>query len=190
MYVDRLIFPIHTLGPGDRVALWVMGCPHKCIGCANPELWEIDESKSISVQNLRRAIESMATNNKVHGITITGGEPMAQADGLNDLLLAMKLPNDFDILVFTGYTMDELVGFQNKKVNSLLNKIDVLIDGRYLEEKNNGSPLKGSDNQVIHYLNGAVREKYEKYLLKGRQVQNVFYENALMSVGIHDRGRR
>ena len=185
LYIDRLIFPVHTLGPGNRIAIWVMGCPHKCNNCANPELWEINKSKSISVQNLKKAIENIAANNDVHGITITGGEPMEQADGLNKLLIDLALP--FDILLFTGYTLNELINFQNKHINSLLEKIDVLIDGRYMEEKNNGSPLRGSDNQIIHYLNNNIKEKYEKYLQTGRQIQNIFYKNEFISIGIHDR---
>lgn len=40
MYIDRLLYPITALGPGERIALWVSGCDRKCNKCANPELWD------------------------------------------------------------------------------------------------------------------------------------------------------
>ena len=189
MCVDRIIFPIQTLGPGSRIALWVMGCPHKCNGCANPELWEVDRAKNLPANKLIRIIKGIIEKYEVNGITVTGGEPMAQATSLHEVLNLLDLPNDFDVLVFTGYTMDELSGFRNKKIDSLLAKIDVLVDGRYMNARNSNSPLRGSNNQNIIYLNEGVREKYESYLQKGRQIQNLFYENSLISIGIHGKGQ-
>ena len=187
MYVERLLFPIHTLGPGSRIALWTMGCPFRCSKCASPELWEVDMAKNLQVENLRRLIGGVIENNEVDGLTITGGEPFSQIDDLFGLLFALDTPKNFDVLVFTGYTLAELVNKRNKKIEQLLQKIDVLVDGRYMDEFNGSSALRGSDNQNIVYLNEGLRGKYEKYLQKGRQVQNIFYENALISVGIHNR---
>ena len=39
MYLDRILYPVTSLGPGKRLCIWVSGCNARCEGCANPELW-------------------------------------------------------------------------------------------------------------------------------------------------------
>jgi anaerobic ribonucleoside-triphosphate reductase activating protein len=81
--------------------------------------------------------------------------------------------------------LDEL-----KKLDSdtraVLEKIAVLIDGEYIEEKNNDSRLRGSSNQEIHILNPKFIEKYQQYLDEGHnQIQNFTTVDGIVSVGIH-----
>ncbi len=45
MQIDRVLFPITTLGPGNRIGIWTIGCPHKCYNCSNPELWDANVNK-------------------------------------------------------------------------------------------------------------------------------------------------
>ena len=86
-----------------------------------------------------------------------------------------------DILVYTGYTMSELTGKN-------LDNIAVLIDGTYIEERNNGSILRGSDNQQIYILNNSLKEKYENYLSTAQnQIQNFATVDGYISVGIHNK---
>ena len=67
-----------------------------------------------------------------------------------------------------------------------LDKIAVLIDGEYIEERNNGAVLRGSDNQQIHILSENLKEKYENYLLTAtNQIQNFAMADGYVSVGIH-----
>ncbi|MDD6914748.1 MAG: 4Fe-4S cluster-binding domain-containing protein, partial [Eubacteriales bacterium] len=48
----RVLFPITTLGPGNRIGIWTIGCPHKCYNCSNPELWDANVNKDINVSDL------------------------------------------------------------------------------------------------------------------------------------------
>ena len=183
MYVDRVLYPVTALGPGKRVALWVAGCNRFCHKCANPELWKRHEYQKITPQKLIHAIKGVIGSG-IDGITITGGEPFNQAAELCAFLDG--LPEHLDVLVFTGYRYDELL--VNHETRELLSRIDVLVDGEYVDEWNdNKSVLRGSTNQHIRFLNGNVRPEYEKYLAEGRKIQNFGYDYEIISGGIHNR---
>ena len=178
MYIARILYPVEVLGPGKRIAIWTCGCPHKCNGCANPELWETDESRKISIDVLLDLISRITSENKVDGVTITGGEPFFQKAELKELIAALSNLKK-DILVFTGYYIEQLS-------ESDLENIAVLIDGPYIKEQNSGLILRGSSNQRIHILNKDFEEAYSLYLSgKHSRIQNFLDGNSVISVGIH-----
>lgn len=178
MYVARILYPVEVLGPGKRIGIWFCGCPHKCKGCSNPELWEFQEKYKTSLEAILTLIETIAKEHQVDGFTITGGDPMYQAADLQKLIMHLcKLSSD--ILVYTGYEIEELP-------KDYLHNISVLIDGRYIEERNNNCILRGSDNQRIHILNATMQEKYNEYLQNSsNQIQNFTTTDGIISVGIH-----
>lgn len=183
MYVDQILYPVTALGPGTRMALWVSGCNRHCRKCANPELWYRHEYQKITPEKLVKTIGSMIGLG-IDGITITGGEPFDQADEL--CMVIDGLPEQIEVLVFTGYKYEELL--EKNDARELLSRVDVLIDGEYVDElNNNSSALRGSTNQQIRYLNKAVQSEYEKYLSEGRKIQNFVYDYKTVSVGIHNR---
>lgn len=178
MYVARILYPIEVLGPGKRIGIWFCGCPHKCKGCSNPELWEFQERYNVSLEIVMTLIKGIAKNNLIDGFTITGGDPMYQADDLQRLITRL-IEISSDILVYTGYKAEELD-------NDHLKNISVLIDGKYIEERNNNGILRGSDNQRIIYLDKSVQEKYSEYLINAsNQIQNFTMSDGIISVGIH-----
>jgi len=178
MYVARILYPVEVLGPGKRIGIWFCGCPHKCKGCSNPELWEFQERYNVSLETVMTLIKGIAKNNLIDGFTITGGDPMYQADDLQRLITRL-LEISSDILVYTGYKAEELD-------NDHLKNISVLIDGKYIEERNNNCILRGSDNQRIIYLDKSVQEKYSEYLINAsNQIQNFTMSDGIISVGIH-----
>lgn len=183
LYTDRLLWPVTALGPGQRIALWVSGCEHHCPRCANPELWKRRPGQKIPVEKLQFFLKQMCTEKKVEGLTITGGEPFDQAEALLTLLDGVS--NLFpDILIYSGYKEEELKKMPVRR--ELLSRVDVLIDGPYIDALNKPSiVLRGSENQKICYQNPAVKEKYEAYLRQGRQIQNFVYDYKIISVGIH-----
>ena len=94
------------------------------------------------------------------------------------LLQKIKAISD-DILVYTGFEIEELTTKQ-------LENISVLIDGKYKEELNNNSLLRGSFNQRIHILEEKQRVKYENYLsTESNKIQNFTTNDGVVSVGIH-----
>ena len=90
MYIARILYPVETLGPGKRVGIWFCGCPHKCNGCSNPELWEFQEKYKTSPNTVYKMISGIAKDNQIDGFTITGGDPMYQVDELQKLMQLLK----------------------------------------------------------------------------------------------------
>lgn len=187
MQIDRILYPVTSLGPGKRAVIWTIGCNRRCVNCANPELWEFNTKKDLSLEEIYSIIKTINEKSLIDGITITGGEPFEQANELRELLGRIK-PITEDILVFSGYTLDQLKGQYDRSIDYILDNIAVLVDGEYMDEKNdNRSVLRGSMNQQIHTLKSKFSGKYRNYILSGRKIQNVFYNNNLISVGIHNK---
>ncbi len=178
MYIARILYPIKVLGPGKRIGIWFCGCPHKCKGCSNPELWEFQERYKTSLNTIKELINKICVDNSVDGFTITGGDPFYQENELVELLGYLKTINE-DILVYTGYSKEEISP-------QSLNDIAVLIDGKYIEDQNFGRALIGSDNQKIHILKSAYRKKYNDYISTTKnKIQNFTTTDGIISVGIH-----
>ena len=181
MYVARILYPVKVLGPGNRVAIWMVGCKHGCKGCSNPELWEVQDKYQISIESVMALIKQIAKENVIDGFTITGGDPFEQTAELKELLLQMYEISS-DILVYTGYEYKDI----KEKYNDVLSLISVLIDGKYEEDKNYASCLIGSDNQQIYYLNTELKSLYEEYMSRTKnQIQNFTSSDGIISVGIH-----
>lgn len=186
VYVDRILWPVTALGPGKRVAIWVCGCGHHCPGCANPELWERKPEQAVSVEKFADMLHALIQEKKPDGITITGGEPFDQAGALSEVLNRLE-GKQKDILIYSGYTKEQIE--KNERRKELLSRVDVLIDGTYIEEQNQPSAvLRGSENQKIYYQNESLKETYASYMEQGRQIQNFVYDYRILSVGIHNRG--
>ena len=178
MYVARVLYPVEVLGPGRRVGIWFCGCPRRCKGCSNPELWEFQERYKTTPQHIYELVLQIAKKYPIDGFTITGGDPMYQAEDLQEL---DKLLTNIskDILVYTGYDRSELSA-------ESLGGIAVLIDGEYIESRNTNCILRGSDNQSIHILDDGFRERYNDYLSSTEnQIQNFMTSDGVVSVGIH-----
>jgi len=188
MQIDRILYPITTLGPGKRLVIWTIGCSKHCYNCANPELWSKNQNKNIDVFELIKTIKQTTNNQFLEGITITGGDPFEQID---ELCILLSLLRDFsnDILVYTGYTYDEIKSqFSRKKIETIMQYISVLIDGVYMDNMNdNKCVLRGSTNQNIIYFDKSKKERYSAYLKDGRKIQNVFYNKKMISIGIHNK---
>lgn len=185
MRIGRLLYPIRELGPGERLGIWVQGCKRRCPGCANPELWEIDEKKEIPFPVFRLLVSSAIMRSHLEGITITGGEPMLQAKELSQLL--HSLPSFCqDVLVFTGYRYADLIAMDDPEINDFLSMISVLVDGEYIIERNIGERLRGSSNQNIIFLDESKRQVYEEYIASAeRHIDSFIADNGVISVGIH-----
>jgi anaerobic ribonucleoside-triphosphate reductase activating protein len=100
------------------------------------------------LEQLRRA----ATEQGVEGITLLGGEPIAHATGAA-MLARETQALGLSVMVFSGYTLDEIRRITDPAVADLLAHTDILVDGPYIREfPETKRRWIGSSNQVIHFL--------------------------------------
>lgn len=131
-------------GAGFRDTLFVNYCPHRCDGCHNPQTWDKENGKDVSLKEVYNKL----TQSSITNVTYSGGEPFCQADKLYILSTFLKHYTDKNIWVYSGYTFEQIIKDESKK--RLLEMCDVLVDGRF--EKDNAPPnlrFKGSNNQRI-----------------------------------------
>ena len=151
-------------GPGVRTSLFVSGCSHHCPGCFNEIAWDFNYGKPFTQDTIDSIIESLKPD-YIQGITLLGGEPFEYSNqkGLLPLVRQVRevLPQK-DIWCFTGFLFDKDI-IENmckrwKETNELLSYIDVLVDGRFVEElKNLNLKFKGSENQRTILVNESLK---------------------------------
>lgn len=184
MLIDQLLYPVKALGPGNRIAIWTVGCNHHCKGCSNPELWKPNGQQSISPKDIFFTILRISKEAKIDGITITGGEPFDQVEDLLELVRYLKNVTS-DILIFSGYPHEDLLS--HPKAVAVMENIAVLVDGPYREELNFSLPLRGSSNQRVLLFDRSLKERYDSYLATAeKRIQNFYFNDQAVSVGIHD----
>lgn len=144
-----------ALGPGLRAAVWVQGCSIHCPGCIAPDWIAMRPAFLIDPELLA---EELLRNPAITGLTLSGGEPMLQAGELARLVRHARRQRDIDVISFTGFRLASLLrNPPNPGVESLLQELDVLIDGPYLDQKNDNLGLRGSSNQQIHFFTGKLQ---------------------------------
>ncbi len=132
-------------GPGIRTTVFCQGCPHRCEGCHNPETWEFGCGTPMEEA---RVVEIVQSNPLCRGVTFSGGEPFAQAEGYGVLARLLK-EKGYEVASYSGYTFEQLL-HGTPAQRQLLESIDVLIDGPFvLEEKSLELSFRGSKNQRI-----------------------------------------
>lgn len=185
MIISHWLYPVTTLGPGRRLAIWVQGCNRKCQGCVSPELQSY-EGMQYDVAYLANVFLSLIAENSLDGVTISGGEPFDQEE---ELLQLCSLLTGVEIIVYSGYSTKELL--KNREEPIWNANIAVLITGPYMQELDDNLPLKGSSNQEIIYRNESVSQKYVSYLENTLQRKQQFFildENVYMA-GIPSKGQ-
>ncbi len=185
MNVARILYPVRVLGPGNRIGIWLCGCNRKCPGCSNPELWKPQKKYEIQVDHLLELINQVWSANRIDGFTISGGEPFLQSEELSSFIERIHHIS-CDILVYTGFTLQELRQKKDPFVERIISSISVLVDGPYLQDQNENVFLRGSKNQCVYILNEKYRMKYDNYLENGKnEIQNFISKDGVISVGIH-----
>ena len=143
-------------GPGVRTSLFVSGCRHHCKGCFNPETWNFNYGNPFTQAEIDKIIDASRPS-FIEGLTLLGGEPFEpeNQDSLIELLTQFKaeLPNK-KIWCYSGFSFEKDLlpkAIQNQEsVNKLLELIDVLVDGKFVEELKSPALLfRGSSNQNI-----------------------------------------
>lgn len=144
-------------GPGLRFAVFCQGCPHRCPGCHNPHTHDFSGGSLTSAAGL---LLEMDKNPLLSGVTLSGGEPFCQAAELVPLARGVR-ERGKDVVCYSGYTWEELweKAQADPGVRGLLELVDVLVDGRYLEEERDLTlRFRGSRNQRVLDAPRSLRE--------------------------------
>ena len=158
-------------GPGRRAALWVQGCDKRCPGCCNPDFLPLMERELIPVPAMLAKLLQAQQRHALEGLTLLGGEPMLQAQGLAELARGAQAAG-LSVMVFTGYTLEELVTCSPLGYRNLLDVTDVLVDGPY--ERSQPDETRrwiGSRNQRLHYLSARYDAAIERLPEGGRELE-------------------
>lgn len=134
-------------GPGDRCVVWVQGCSLACAGCFNPETHSFTAGQETSVDELFRRVKAIEN---IEGITVSGGEPLQQSEAVVRLLERIRKETALTSLVFTGFRFDE--ASKLPIFERLRSCVDVLICGRFQEDKRLAEGLIGSSNKTVHFF--------------------------------------
>ena len=157
MHVGEVMTADVANGEGMRVSVFVSGCRNHCKGCFQPQTWDFNYGREYTPEIEQFIIDELSKS-YYDGITILGGDPMEpenQEPVLRLLRRIKKELSDKNVWVYTGYVYDrDLVPggkrFVDGVTRELLESIDILIDGRFVEElKNLMLNFRGSGNQRI-----------------------------------------
>ena len=156
MYYGNINYYDISNGDGVRTSLFVSGCDQHCKGCFNEVAWDFDYGKEFSYNTLKEILDSLKPD-YIAGLSILGGEPLdyKNINAVSTIVEVVRksFPNK-SIWVYTGYTYEELLERNNLFTSLILNKIDVLVDGKFIEElKDISLKFRGSSNQRIIDMN-------------------------------------
>jgi len=130
-------------GPGVRVSVFVSGCNHHCKGCFNQEAWDFNYGKEFNQETIDQIIKDL-DHDYVEGLSLLGGEPLEYNNQKGLLPLVKQVKEKFPnktIWCYTGFDFERDV--MGKMYNTwdetkeLISDIDVIVDGKFEEEKKN-----------------------------------------------------
>jgi anaerobic ribonucleoside-triphosphate reductase activating protein len=130
-----------------RAVIWTQGCDLGCPGCYNPET-HAGGGEAMAIDELLAWV--LAQGPAIEGVTVSGGEPLQQPEGLLALVRRIRAQSRLSTLVFSGYRRAEIE--RQPLGPAIVAELDVLVDGRYLERQHRGRELRGSENQRIWCL--------------------------------------
>ena len=171
VYVNSILYPVKTLGPGKRVGIWFQGCSIRCPGCMSVHTWE---RKKEYETNTREVIKE-TLKYKCSGITISGGEPFEQPKALKEILTELNKKTE-DIIVYSGMKMEEIIG----KFPWIKTLCSVLISEPFVAELKTDKTWKGSDNQTATVFKN--RKFYEKWLNEKNKKKLQIINNTIVGI--------
>jgi anaerobic ribonucleoside-triphosphate reductase activating protein len=152
--INKVHFPVTTLGFGSRLGIWFQGCHIRCKGCISRDTWESDPAKATTVGALLRGCAHWLES--ADGVTISGGEPFDQPQALRELVSKLCRTFRGDLLIYSGYPHERLFA----EYSDILRDVDVLVSEPFRLEAGQTLALRGSDNQRIFLLSELARSRY------------------------------
>lgn len=133
-------------GPGIRFVIFMQGCPLRCQYCHNPDTWQTDTNKLITVDEIMQKYDGVKEFVQSGGITVTGGEPLLQIDFVTELFKVAKAHGIHTALDTSGITFNPE---NTENINNLLKYTDlVLLDIKHINDEEH-KKLTGASNKNI-----------------------------------------
>ena len=157
--LNRAHYPVTVLGYGRRVGLWLQGCSIGCVGCIARDTWAPDPATRVEVSELVDWCASLPPA-EVDGVTISGGEPFDQPEALAALLTGLRgwaTAGGRDLLCYSGRSLAALT----HRFTDILDLLDVVIPGPYVESEAPGKIWRGSANQELVPLTPLGHQRYD-----------------------------
>lgn len=151
-------------GPGRRSVIQLAGCSIRCAGCYVPETHERANGQLVLIDEIIREIAKRRGEHD--GVTILGGEPFDQTEGLEILVVRLKAKG-FNLVLYSGFTLENLLARKSKSVSRILALADLLIDGAFKRElATNAGEYRGSSNQrlIFHPIERRKKQAVNKDL--------------------------
>lgn len=157
MPVAQVVPSTEAEGPGRRFAVWFQGCPLRCPGCCNPEFLPFVGGESLTVAQLAAMIDRAVTEEGIEGVSLLGGEPFAHAGGAAALARVAR-GRGLSVMVYSGYTIEQLRALPEPAAAELLRLTDLLVDGPFVRElPDTERRWVGSTNQRVHFFTDRYR---------------------------------
>jgi len=153
LQIAHVLHGCRTLGPGSRTVVWVRGCSRRCPGCIAAALQGEGPVRELTPEILAGHI--LETDDE--GVTFSGGEPLEQAEGVARTARILREAGR-SVMVYTGYTLEDLQADQGVWVEELLSQTDLLVDGPFDRTRQVDQLWRGSSNQRVHVLGTRFHE--------------------------------
>ncbi|MDE7096484.1 MAG: anaerobic ribonucleoside-triphosphate reductase activating protein [Muribaculaceae bacterium] len=129
-------------GPGFRTAIYFAGCRHACPGCHNPQSWDFNAGKDMSLEELMEVIEE-----EDFDVTLSGGDPLYHPEEIAALAKAI-FESGYKVWLYTGFTIEEIQA--SERLSLPLPFLDAIVEGPYIAAlRDPDLPFRGSSNQRI-----------------------------------------
>ena len=151
-------------GEDVGISVYTYGCIFHCKNCFNSELWDLDKGE-VWTDDTTDYLISLVKSSNISRVSFLGGEPLLDRN-IDELKRVLKrLREEFpkiQIWVYSGYTYEQI---KDRNLNDLLSYIDILVDGRYIDELRDYTlKFRGSSNQRVIDVNKSIQQ--DKIILK------------------------
>jgi len=158
--INKVHYPVTTLGPGRRLGIWFQGCSLHCPGCVSRDTWQSGSDHETTIIALLTQLHDL-TGGRPDGVTISGGEPFEQPSALLALLHGFsqwpaRQRRELDILVYSGLSLETL----ESRHRAILDIVDVVIADPYVTSLAPGGRLRGSVNQRLSVRTSLGRSRF------------------------------
>lgn len=144
-------------GPGFRTSIYFAGCRHHCKGCHNPQSWDFNGGREMSLKELLEIIKE-----EDFDVTLSGGDPLYQAEGVRELVAAVNALGH-TVWIYTGFTWEEIKS--TPKLWCAVEHAEAIVEGPFIEDLRDIDLLfRGSSNQRIIMLKNAEQIGVNQYI--------------------------